>query len=41
MTILSVAEQGAEVREHHVPRAAKSRVAHAILDAVESLRASR
>jgi phosphopantothenoylcysteine decarboxylase/phosphopantothenate--cysteine ligase len=41
VTILSVAERGAEVQERHVPRAAKSHVAHAILDAVEGLRGSR
>jgi phosphopantothenoylcysteine decarboxylase/phosphopantothenate--cysteine ligase len=41
VTILSRAERNGAVEERHVPRAAKARVAHAILDAVESLRPSR
>jgi phosphopantothenoylcysteine decarboxylase/phosphopantothenate--cysteine ligase len=39
VTILSRAEEG-EIAQRHVPRASKAEVAAAILDAVESLRAS-
>ncbi len=38
VTILSARERGAEVEQTAVPRASKSRVAQAILDAVEALR---
>jgi phosphopantothenoylcysteine decarboxylase/phosphopantothenate--cysteine ligase len=41
VTILGARGEGAEVERWHVPRAGKAQVAEAILDAVESLRASR
>jgi phosphopantothenoylcysteine decarboxylase/phosphopantothenate--cysteine ligase len=41
VTILGARRERAEVESWHVPRAGKARVAEAILDAVESLRASR
>jgi phosphopantothenoylcysteine decarboxylase/phosphopantothenate--cysteine ligase len=41
VTVLSVAGKGAAIEEHHLPRAAKAHIAHAILDRVEALRGSR
>jgi len=40
VTILSARGDGARIEQRHVPRASKARVAEAILDAVEELRAS-
>jgi phosphopantothenoylcysteine decarboxylase/phosphopantothenate--cysteine ligase len=41
ITILSTSGDRSQIEHHHVPRAAKKQVAHAILDSVERLRASR